>query len=94
MNHQDLADVRPLIFGIRDANGDTTRLMMRIMSDPRPQDQQSVVFDGRLMMRRGRAVACLDGQTHAIFPGHMARVHIAPEQGVRHVEFLSIPPSE
>jgi len=90
LNESDLADVRPLIFGIRDATGKRSRLMMRIMSDPRPQEQGSVLLDGRLIMRRGQAVSCLDGQTHPIFPGSMARLHIDPEQSLCHVEFLDV----
>ena len=62
------------------------------MSDPRPQDQDSVVFDGRLLMRQGRSIECLDGNMHAIFPGHMARLHLVPEQNLQHVEFLDVLP--
>lgn len=91
LNEGDLADVRPIVLGINDSNGNRSRLIMRIMSDPRPQDQDSVVLDGRLVMRKGRAVHCLDGQTHAIFPGHMARLHIDPVQELRHIEFLELP---
>ncbi len=91
LNHGDLAEVRPLIFGVKDAQGETSQFMMRIMSDPRPDDRDAVLLAGRLAMNRGRAVHCLDGQIHAIFPGYMARLHIDPEQDLRHVEFLDIP---
>ncbi len=61
---------------------------MKIISDPRPRDQDSLFITGRLLMRKGQAVHCLDDQTHAIFPGHLARIHIDPTQELRHVEFL------
>ena len=67
---------------------------MKIMSDPCPNDQDSVIFDGRLIMRRGRIVHCLDDKTHAVFPGHMAMVHISPAQNLRHLEFLDVPSYE
>ena len=94
LNKSDIADVHPIVFGIRDMRGITSRLIMKIMSDPRPQDRESIVLDGRLIMRKGRAVHCTDGQVHAIFPGHMARLHIDPAQSLRHVEFLDIPACE
>jgi hypothetical protein len=94
LNKPDLADIRPIVLGINDADGKRSRLVMKIMSDPRPNDQDSVVFDGRLVMRRGQAVRCLDGETHAIFPGHMARLHLDPAQHLRHVEFLDVLPNE
>lgn len=91
LNQGDLAEVRPLIFGIKDASGETSQFMMRVMSDPRPDDRDAVLLTGRLVMNKGQAVHCLDGEKHAIFPGHMARLHIDPEQDLRHVEFLDIP---
>jgi hypothetical protein len=94
LNENDLADVRPLVFGVRDINGTTSRLIMKVMSDPRPQDKDSIILDGRLIMRKGRTIHCLDGQTHAIFPGHMARLHIDPMQNLRHIEFLDVIPSD
>lgn len=94
LNEGDLTDVRPIVFGIKDAEGTKSRLIMKIMSDPRPQDQDRIVFDGRLIMRKGKPVHCMDGQTHAIFPGHMARLHLDPTQDLRHIEFLDIPPED
>jgi hypothetical protein len=94
LNKPDLADVRPIVLGINDARGTRSRLIMKIMSDPRPKDRDSLVLDGRLLLRKGRAVHCLDGQAHAVFPGHMARLHIDPTQNLRHVEFLDLPSSE
>jgi hypothetical protein len=91
LNQGDLADVRPIVLGINDARGKRSKLIMRIMSDPRPQDQNSIILDGRLVMRKGRAVHCMDDRSHAIFPGHMARLHIDPAQGLRHMEFLDVP---
>lgn len=94
LNENDLADVRPIVLGINDALGTRSRLIMRIMSDPRPNERKSIVFDGRLIMRKARAVHCLDGQLHAIFPGHMARLHLDPAQGLQHIEFLDVLPDE
>jgi hypothetical protein len=88
LNEQELADIRPIVFGVRDASGARSRLMMKIISDPRPHDQDSLLITGRLLMKKGQALPCLDGQTHAIFPGHLARIHIDPAQELRHVEFL------
>lgn len=94
LNEDDLSDVRPIVLGINDAQGKRSRLIMKIMSDPFPENQHSVVLDGRLIMRKGQSVHCLDGQTHAIFPGHMARLHIDPVQDLRHIEFLDVLPND
>lgn len=94
LDEEDLADLRPIVFGIKDARGEKERLMMKVISDPRPKDKDKLVLTGRLLMRKGRVVHCLDGSTHAIFPGHFARIHMIPDQDIHHVEFLDVLPSD
>jgi hypothetical protein len=90
LDKPNLGDVRPLIVGVRDAKGKTSRINLKIMSDPFPENRDSVYLDGKLLMQKGRTIDCLDGETHAIFPGHMARLHIDESRSIQHLEFLDL----
>ena len=83
----DLAESKPIIVDVRDADGCRLKLVIDIRLDPWPEDKGRLLVAGRVRLRRGIKVRTLDGRLRGLFPEQLVRLRIDPGERVYALEF-------